>query len=139
MAPVLRLYCACIAASQIKLFIGIKAVVFVRYLFQPFGHTPVQGLLDGDVGHTVTHCRPMPVFFARRYPDGIASLNDLRRFVSKPDKAKTANHVQCLPQWVCMPCCACTGFKRHIQSPNSRWFRSLDDRVLPYIASKPIG
>jgi hypothetical protein len=38
----------------------------------------------------------MPVFFARWYPDGITSLNDLWLLIPKPDKANAADHMQCL-------------------------------------------
>jgi hypothetical protein len=35
----------------------------------------------------------MPVFFPRRYPDGISGLNRLWMLISKPNKADTADHV----------------------------------------------
>jgi hypothetical protein len=45
------------------------------------------------MGHAVASCRSMPVFFGRRYPDAISSLNNLWLLISKPDKADTTDYV----------------------------------------------
>src|SRR6266404_4811912 len=85
------------------LFADLCAIFRVGHMLHPCRVVSVERFLHRDMGHPVGRRAAMPVFFARRNPDDVASANFAHRLSQGLNPADARDDVERLAERVRMP------------------------------------
>ena len=113
-------------------------VLLIRDFFHPHDTHSIECLHDCDVSHCCGGRGSVPVLVIRRAPNYVAGANlyDRLPFTLRPSTAR--GDYQNLPQWMCVPRCSRTRFKRYGSASNAGRCRRVVKRVASDAARKTL-
>jgi hypothetical protein len=115
---------------------GFSRVLRVRHRFQPSDVLAPLRFLHGNVFERVLCGRPVPVFFTRRNPDGVAGTDFAYRTAPGLHTTDARRDKKCLSERVGVPGRARARFEADPGGSDSRRIGRLDDGILPDRSSK---
>src|SRR5262249_47251021 len=110
---------------------GFSGVLCVGHRFEPGDVLASLSFLHRNVLKRVLRRRSVPVFFARRNPDGIARTDLTYRATPSLYTADARRHKKSLAKRMRMPGRACSGFEADPSRPDTRRIGCLNDGILP--------
>src|SRR3954452_1213103 len=114
-------------------------ILLVSDRLHPGHRRPIDGLLNGDVGHGLMRRRTVPVLVLSRTPEDVPRMKLQLRTAVDLGPADAFCHDQGLPGWMGVPNGACSRFEMHDRAADAGWLWPLKlarDRCL---ASEKIG
>src|SRR3982750_2445287 len=86
-------------------------ILLVSDRLHPGHRRPIDGLLNGDVGHGLMRRRTVPVFVLSRTPEDVPRVKLPLRTALDLGPADAFRHDQGLPGWMSVPNGACSRFE----------------------------